>query len=62
MEELQELKTMTTELIKSGTDIKEIWTALSERIGNDITRLLIVNSALDLGMDKEEVKKYIDKF
>lgn len=60
--ELQTLQTTVTELIKDGTDITAIFKYLSERVGNGITRLLIVQSALDLGVNKETVKTYLANF
>lgn len=60
--ELQTLQTTVTELIKDGTDIIAIFKYLSERVGNGITRLLIVQSALDLGVNKETVKTYLANF
>lgn len=60
--ELQTLQTTVTELIKSGTDIKAIFNYLSERVGNAIARMLIVQSALDLGTNKETVRNYLASF
>lgn len=60
--QLQTLQNTVTEMIKEGTDMKVLFNHLSEKVGNAIARMLIVQSALDLGVKKETVRNYLAGF
>jgi hypothetical protein len=58
---IETVKETAIEMVRMGTSLNDVAIEMSNRFGNEITRLIVADIALDLGMNNE-AKEYLSKF
>jgi hypothetical protein len=58
---IETVKETAIEMVRMGTSLNDVAIEMSDRFGNEITRLIVADIALDLGMNNE-AKEYLSKF
>jgi len=58
---IETVKDTAIEMVKLGNSLNDVASQMADKFGNEIARLVIVDIALDLGMNNE-AKEYLSKF